>query len=223
MNGFSKLEDITYIENNDLFNKEKNEFIEYSIKRTKHIIRDRFVLKDKDKILLSAVKHIGYFYIYTGRGDLICKLKYWDFGRKFKCLLINSGQESNELLYLKYFKGILYTEGFYDFELIIHKDNGLTNIITKQIKHLIFFQKKNYSQFHYLINKYPKYNNIDSSYTLKFKSDKIVISSVKNFIIENNNESILEFGRGKNEFSMSYKTPLSMVEAFTICLTTFVT
>lgn len=60
-------------------------------------------------------------------------------------------------------------------------------------------------------------------FTLGF-SQRVSKASVKNFqiVLSDNNNVILEFGKtGNNDFSMDVAYPLSIFQAFAICLSSF--
>lgn len=75
-----------------------------------------------------------------------------------------------------------------------------------------------------LQNKSPKWNENIGAYVLNF-SGRVTMASVKNFqlvIPGNDDDVILQFGRvGKDRFTMDFKHPLTPLQAFGICLTSF--
>merc|ERR1711871_417985 len=75
-----------------------------------------------------------------------------------------------------------------------------------------------------LINKPPRWNDQVGAYVLNFNG-RVTMASVKNFQLvqqEEQEEIILQFGRvGKDLFTMDYAHPLSPLQAFCICLSSF--
>jgi len=73
-------------------------------------------------------------------------------------------------------------------------------------------------------NKPPKWNEQMQAYCLNFHG-RVKLASVKNFQLvsdENKDHIILQFGKvGKDTFTMDYQYPMSAVQAFSICLTSF--
>ena len=59
------------------------------------------------------------------------------------------------------------------------------------------------------------------AYVLNFIGH-LTMASVKNFQLLNGEDQVLQFGRvGKDEFSMDVKWPLSLFQAFAVCLSSF--
>ena len=78
-----------------------------------------------------------------------------------------------------------------------------------------------------LQNKSPKWNEHIGAYVLNFNG-RVTMASVKNFQLvfpnktDHQNDIILQFGRvGKDRFTMDLKHPLTPLQAFGICLTSF--
>ncbi len=75
-----------------------------------------------------------------------------------------------------------------------------------------------------LINKPPKWNEQVGAYVLNFNG-RVTMASVKNFQLvspDDHDRIVLQFGRtGKDTFSMDYAWPLSPLQAFAICMTSF--
>lgn len=75
-----------------------------------------------------------------------------------------------------------------------------------------------------MINKPPKWNEHVGAYVLNFNG-RVTMASVKNFQLvtaEDHETVLLQFGRtGKETFSMDYQWPLSPLQAFSICLSSF--
>lgn len=75
-----------------------------------------------------------------------------------------------------------------------------------------------------LINKPPKWNDQVGAYVLNFYG-RVTMASVKNFQLvspDDHDTVVLQFGRtGKDTFSMDYQWPLSPLQAFAICLSSF--
>ena len=75
-----------------------------------------------------------------------------------------------------------------------------------------------------LINKAPKWNDQVGAYVLNFNG-RVTQASVKNFQLINESDPetvILQFGRvDKDHFTMDYCWPLSALQAFQICLSSF--
>lgn len=75
-----------------------------------------------------------------------------------------------------------------------------------------------------LVNKPPKWNEQVGAYVLNF-SGRVTMASVKNFQLvspEDHDSVLLQFGRtGKDMFTMDYQWPLSPVQAFSICMSSF--
>jgi len=82
-----------------------------------------------------------------------------------------------------------------------------------------------FDQLFVMENKPPKWNEDLSAYVLNFNG-RVTMASVKNFqLIDTKDESeriILQFGRiSKDEFTMDVDWPLSLLQAFAICLSSF--
>eukprot|EP00164_Ancoracysta_twista_P003917 GFYU01005253.1.p1 GENE.GFYU01005253.1~~GFYU01005253.1.p1 ORF type:complete len:415 (+),score=105.05 GFYU01005253.1:142-1245(+) len=75
-----------------------------------------------------------------------------------------------------------------------------------------------------LHNKPPKWNEQLGAYVLNFNG-RVTIASVKNFQLVSDDDPervILQFGRvGKHNFTMDYQYPMSPLQAFAICLSSF--
>jgi len=75
-----------------------------------------------------------------------------------------------------------------------------------------------------LTNKPPKWNDQVGAYVLNF-AGRVTMASVKNFQLVNEDDPetvILQFGRvGKDTFTMDLQHPLSPLQAFSICLSSF--
>lgn len=75
-----------------------------------------------------------------------------------------------------------------------------------------------------LINKPPRWNDQVGAYVLNFNG-RVTMASVKNFQLvleEDEDKVVLQFGRvGKNLFTMDLAWPLSPLQAFGICLSSF--
>mmetsp|Transcript_19676 Transcript_19676/g.23605 ORF Transcript_19676/g.23605 Transcript_19676/m.23605 type:complete len:492 (+) Transcript_19676:279-1754(+) len=73
-------------------------------------------------------------------------------------------------------------------------------------------------------NKPPKWNEQMQAYCLNFHG-RVTHASVKNFQLvddEDKDRIILQFGKvGKDTFTMDYQWPMSALQAFSICLTSF--
>jgi len=76
----------------------------------------------------------------------------------------------------------------------------------------------------YLMNKPPRWSESVGAYVLNFNG-RVTMASVKNFqlVADDDHETVLlQFGRvGKNKFSMDFRWPLTPLQAFAICLTSF--
>lgn len=76
----------------------------------------------------------------------------------------------------------------------------------------------------YMINKPPRWNEAVGAYVLNFNG-RVTMASVKNFQLvdpEDQENVLLQFGRvGKDVFNMDYRWPLSPLQAFAICLSSF--
>lgn len=75
-----------------------------------------------------------------------------------------------------------------------------------------------------LRNKAPKWNEQLGAYCLNF-GGRVTAASVKNFQLVNDDECdrvVLQYGKvGKDTFTMDYMHPLTALQAFQICLTSF--
>ena len=70
-------------------------------------------------------------------------------------------------------------------------------------------------------NKPPTWSDEAGAYVLNFNG-RVTVASVKNFQLLNGEDQVLQFGRvGKDEFSMDVKWPLSLFQAFAVCLSSF--
>uniref|UniRef100_A0A7S3R5W3 Tubby C-terminal domain-containing protein n=2 Tax=Dunaliella tertiolecta TaxID=3047 RepID=A0A7S3R5W3_DUNTE len=73
-------------------------------------------------------------------------------------------------------------------------------------------------------NKTPRWNDELNAYCLNFHG-RVTEASVKNFQLvtdDNPNHVILQFGKtGKHSFTMDYQYPMSALQAFSICLSSF--
>lgn len=75
-----------------------------------------------------------------------------------------------------------------------------------------------------MYNKPPRWNEELNAYCLNFNG-RVTEASVKNFQLvtdDNQNYVILQFGKiGRNTFTMDYQWPMSALQAFAICLSSF--
>lgn len=75
-----------------------------------------------------------------------------------------------------------------------------------------------------MVNKPPKWNDAVGAYVLNFNG-RVTMASVKNFQLVNPEDQervVLQFGRvDKDLFSMDFQYPLSPLQAFSICLSSF--
>lgn len=75
-----------------------------------------------------------------------------------------------------------------------------------------------------LINKPPKWNDQVGAYVLNFNG-RVTMASVKNFQLvtsDDHDSVVLQFGRvGKDLFTMDFQWPLSPLQAFAICMSSF--
>ena len=76
-----------------------------------------------------------------------------------------------------------------------------------------------------LRNKSPKWNDQMQAYCLNFNG-RVTHASVKNFQLADEEdeaeEVMLQFGKvGKDLFTMDFRYPMSALQAFAICLTSF--
>jgi len=75
-----------------------------------------------------------------------------------------------------------------------------------------------------LVNKPPRWNDNVGAYVLNFNG-RVTMASVKNFQLitpDDEDSIVLQFGRvGKDLFTMDFAWPLSPMQAFTICLSSF--
>lgn len=75
-----------------------------------------------------------------------------------------------------------------------------------------------------MINKPPKWNDQLGAYTLNFQG-RVTCASVKNFQLVSQTDLdrvLLQFGKvGKDKFTMDFAYPLTALQAFAICLTSF--
>jgi tubby-related protein 1 len=75
-----------------------------------------------------------------------------------------------------------------------------------------------------LRNKPPKWNDAIGAFVLNFNG-RVTMASVKNFQLVENEDSedvYLQFGRvGKDEFNMDFTAPLTALQAFAICISSF--
>lgn len=77
----------------------------------------------------------------------------------------------------------------------------------------------------YLVNKRPKWSESVGAYVLNFHG-RVTMASVKNFqLVRHDDEDevvVLQFGRiGKNKFTMDFRWPLTALQAFAICMSSF--
>lgn len=75
-----------------------------------------------------------------------------------------------------------------------------------------------------MVNKPPKWNETVGAYVLNFNG-RVTMASVKNFQLvspDDQERVVLQFGRvDKDLFSMDFQYPLSPLQAFSICLSSF--
>ncbi|KAM4703436.1 tubby protein homolog [Rhinophrynus dorsalis] len=86
------------------------------------------------------------------------------------------------------------------------------------------YQNGNMENIIVLYNKAPSWNEETQSYVLNFHG-RVTQASVKNFQIVNADESeniIMQFGRvAEDVFTMDFRYPMSALQAFSICLSSF--
>ena len=86
------------------------------------------------------------------------------------------------------------------------------------------FKDKQMRNLTALINKPPRWNEQVGAYVLNFNG-RVTMASVKNFQLvtpDDHDAVVLQFGRvGKDLFTMDYQYPLSPLQAFAICLSSF--
>jgi len=79
------------------------------------------------------------------------------------------------------------------------------------------------ASMHVLKNREPKWNEQVGAYVLNFNG-RVTMASVKNFqlVKENSDDVLLQFGRvGKDVFTMDVLYPLTVFQAFCVCLSSF--
>jgi len=198
----------------DIMSNFQNWKSNYDLKSVYHKYKLSFIISDKNNkiINLTLIKKLS----------LINRVWY---ATRYK--YTKSNYPVDELLAIKYNYNIIVTKPP-DIELITNYNstnksnyNKINSSRDKSYIHYLDNKKNNYSYRKYY-NNIPEWSEKVGSYTLKFSMDNLV-ESVKNMqILDNNSDNIIfEFGKSStNVFILSFKKPLSMIEAFTIGLTT---
>lgn len=97
---------------------------------------------------------------------------------------------------------------------------------SKNLDHTLLkrFKKKETENIMELLNKPPRWNDEVGAYVLNFNG-RVTMASVKNFqlvLAEDEDQVVLQFGRvGKELFTMDFAWPLTPLQAFGICLSSF--
>ena len=83
--------------------------------------------------------------------------------------------------------------------------------------------ENSYPSMNVLSSKPPQWDPTMKTYVMDFRN-RVTIPSIKNFQVEDgNNNVVLQFGRvGQNDFTMDFKYPLTLFQAYCIALTRFI-
>jgi len=140
----------------------------------------------------------------------------------------NPDQIRKELCAVTYAQNILGTKGPRKMKVAVPQvmRNGKTVVFqpTKAEDGLLKRAKNNDKNCFILINKPPRWNDLVGAYVLNFYG-RVTMASVKNFQLvhpDDHDTVVLQFGRvGPNQFNMDYRYPLSPMQAFSVCLSSF--
>lgn len=144
-------------------------------------------------------------------------------------LAVNSSCVRRELGFVMYASNVLGSKGPRQMKVCIPevKDDGSYEEhrpLRKGDELVTRFKSKDFEGMQYLSNKKPRWNESVGAYVLNFNG-RVTMASVKNFqlVLPSDQETvILQFGRvGKDNFTMDYQFPLSPLQAFSICLSSF--
>ena len=169
---------------------------------------------DKNKTrssLLKAEKERGA-YIIRNNERIVAKIKWNIFSNHFK-VYDDKDNLIEEIIYNFNFKG---WNGPTKLKIIIPKTASRKKSWSKT---------KNRKVLHQIENKFPVYNEIFSTYVLKFIRRKVIPNEKNMQLIyseykEDNNNILLQFAQSnKNEFILDYKYPFNKTTAFALAIT----
>ena len=76
----------------------------------------------------------------------------------------------------------------------------------------------------YITNQKPSWNATLKSLVLKFHNTRVTVASPRNFVLhlDSDDSRAMQFGnQGKDMYVLDFKAPLSPLQAFGACLSTF--
>ena len=217
--------------------KDTKNFLMFAKKRQKN--------RTSNYIITSDAKHTNKThesYLGKVRANFVgTEFIIYDNGRSPK-EVENNNKIRSELCSILYETNILGTKGPRKMTILLPKlstistDKWRQTDIKSSSSMLMSTYKQNLTKsLTILQNKSPKWNEHIGAYVLNFNG-RVTMASVKNFQLvnitknnDNNNNNnnddddvILQFGRvGKDRFTMDIKYPLTPLQAFGICLTSF--
>ena len=206
-----------YYDEFDDINMEK--WYKNRIKITKDLYNEKkliYKLYSDDKIkfrshLLTAEKEKGIYAIKNDDG-IEASIKWNIFSNHFK-IFDDKDNLIEEIIYNFNFKG---WNGPTKLKIIIPKTASRKKSWSKT---------KNRKVLHQIENKSPVYNEIFSTYVLKFIRRKVIPNEKNMQLIyseykEDNNNILLQFAQSnKNEFILDYKYPFNKTTAFALAIT----
>lgn len=207
-------------------------------------------MRDKDQFLLASKKRTGQrtsnYVISSDKRDLsrdgegfMGKLRANFIGTEFIVYDDGlapgdkeSGSRRRELALVNYASNIMGSRGPRKMRVVVPRVNPVDNSCfvvqpkddSEEESMSGMLKSNTMTNLIQLMNKPPKWNDQVGAYVLNFNG-RVTMASVKNFQLvtpDDHDTVILQFGRvGKDLFTMDYQWPLSPLQAFAICLSSF--
>lgn len=213
-----------------LYLKEGDRFLLASKKRPKNRTSNYTISMDKHDL----ARHGGSFVGKLRSNFIGTEFQVYDKGLNPKnadpeALAVKSKTVRQELASIMYASNLLGSRGPRKMKVCLPevKEDGSRVVwrpTRKSDEMIQRFKDQDMTGLIKLINKPPRWNDQVGAYVLNF-SGRVTMASVKNFQLvssDNHDEIILQFGRvGKDLFTMDYSYPMSPMQAFAICLSSF--
>jgi len=208
------------------FIKENNEFLMGAVKRGKNKTANYFISTDREVVVDKMAK------------SFVGKLRSNFRGTEY--ILYNNGcnpknsekvayaHVRKELALILYKSNMMDTEGPRKITCIIPKikEDGFPEVFKSQMSDSLLetYRSGDLQKMDIFVNSVPKWDTKVQAYVLDFRG-RVTQPSVKNFLlvpVADDQKIILTFGRvGADKFTMDFTHPLTPIQAFGICLSSF--
>lgn len=212
-----------------LFMKEHDKFLLAAKKRAKQKTSNYLVSMSKDDLSRTSENFVGKlrsnfvgteFYIYDNGPN----------PKEVDPAAVKSGTMSvrEELGLITYASNVLGSKGPRKMKVCLPRVHGDKRVVFqptgKESEIMAKYKSNDLDDIQFLINKPPRWNEQVGAYVLNFNG-RVTMASVKNFQLVDPDDQepvLLQFGRvGKDMFTMDYQWPLSPLQAFCVCLSSF--